>query len=59
VLRVTTLADEGPGSLCDAVNASGPRVVFNVAGTILLQNHLYIENPFLTLASQTAPGISL
>jgi lysophospholipase L1-like esterase/pectate lyase len=63
VLRVTTLADSGPGSLRAAVQASGPRlVVFEVGGVIDLQGHaLEVRNPFITLAGQTAPapGITL
>ncbi len=57
VLEVTTLADSGPGSLRAALDASGPRtVVFRVAGTIQVQSPLSIDNPFITVAGQTAPG---
>jgi formylglycine-generating enzyme required for sulfatase activity/pectate lyase len=46
-----------PGSLRAAVNAKGPRyVLFNVAGTIALKTDLWIRNPFITIAGQTAPG---
>ncbi len=57
VIAVTTLADDGPGSLRAAVEAEGPRiVVFRVAGTITLESDLKIENPNITIAGQSAPG---
>jgi pectate lyase len=56
-LAVTTLADEGPGSLRAAVTAAGPRtVVVRVAGLITLASPLLIREPFLTLDGQGAPG---
>lgn len=57
VLKVTHLEDKGPGSLRAAVEASGPRMVlFEVAGTIRLLRPLQIENDFITIAGQSAPG---
>jgi hypothetical protein len=57
VLIVTTLADHGPGSLRDAVETKGPRmVVFAVAGTIKLEKPLRIREPRITIAGQSAPG---
>jgi hypothetical protein len=63
VVRVTTLAAEGPGSLAEALARTGPRiVVFEVGGVIDLgRRELKITEPFLTVAGQTAPspGITL
>ena len=63
ILRVTTLAGEGPGSIRAALEAEGPRiVVFEVGGVIdLKRRDIRVSNPFLTIAGQTAPepGISL
>lgn len=57
VIAVTTLADAGPGSFRAAVEAEGPRiVVFRVSGTIALVKPITVQNPFLTIAGQTAPG---
>jgi hypothetical protein len=62
ILRVTTLAEDGPGSLREALLARGPRiVVFDVSGYIQLKSNIIITNPYLTIAGQTAPspGITL
>jgi hypothetical protein len=57
ILRVTNLNDNGPGSLRAALEASGPRiVVFEVSGTIALESRIYVYNPYLTIAGQTAPS---
>lgn len=57
VLKVTNLADAGPGSLRAAIEAKGPRIIlFETGGTIELQSPLVIRSPFITLAGQTAPG---
>ena len=63
IIRVTTLAPEGPGSFLEAVMTKGPRiVVFEVGGVIDLNvRTVTIREPFLTIAGQTAPspGITL
>ncbi len=57
VLIVTNLDDAGPGSLRAACEAKGPRiVVFRVGGMIPLSSPIVVQNPFLTLDAQTAPG---
>lgn len=57
VLRVTNLDDSGPGSLREAIETSGPRVVvFDVAGVIRLDSHIRVHEPYLTVAGQTAPS---
>jgi pectate lyase len=57
VIEVSSLEDDGPGSLRAALDDPEPRtVVFRVGGTIELQSELQILHPFLTVAGQTAPG---
>ncbi|GAB3346584.1 pectate lyase family protein [Marilutibacter aestuarii] len=57
IIKVTTLDAEGPGSFSEAVKAKGPRtVVFEVGGVIDLgMKTVRIDEPFLTIAGQTAP----
>lgn len=63
IIRVTNLNGEGPGSLREAIEADGARiVVFEVGGVIDLNRRtLKITNPFITIAGQTAPspGVTL
>jgi pectate lyase len=58
IIKVTTLADSGPGSLRACIDAKGPRVcVFTVAGLIRFTTERpVIRNPYLTIAGETAPG---
>ena len=57
VFVVTSLEDRGPGTLREACEAGGARiVVFNVAGVIRLQSPINIRAPYITIAGQTAPG---
>ena len=49
--------DPIPGSFRFAANAKGPRyILFRVSGTITLKADLWIREPYLTVAGQTAPG---
>lgn len=63
ILRVTTLANDGPGSLREALAARGKRtIVFEVGGVIdLAGSQLRIGEPQVTVAGQTAPapGVTL
>ncbi len=57
VFVVTSLDDSGPGTLREACESAGPRVVvFNVAGVIHLKSVLDIRAPYITIAGQSAPG---
>jgi pectate lyase len=63
IIRVTTLAADGPGSFKAALEAKGPRIIiFEVGGIIDMgRQTLKISEPYLTIAGQTAPspGITL
>ena len=56
IVRVTTLADSGLGSLRAALVERSPKViVFDVGGVIDLRTDLRISAPNVTIAGQTAP----
>jgi len=58
VIKVTTLAATGPGSLQAALDASGPRIiVFAVSGVI--NGDIEINRGDVTIAGQTAPGAGI
>ncbi|HXY39388.1 MAG TPA: hypothetical protein VEQ10_06940 [Vicinamibacteria bacterium] len=61
--HVTSLAASGAGSLLDCVlEREGPRiVVFDVAGTVVPEDTLRINDPYLTIDGTTAPppGITI
>jgi hypothetical protein len=63
VIRVTTLAADGPGSLKAALDTAGPRiVVFEVGGVIDMGGRSWkLREGQVTIAGQTAPdpGITL
>ncbi len=58
IIRVTTLAKDGPGSLAEALATKGPRIiVFEVGGAIDLErSNITITEPYVTIAGQTAPS---
>lgn len=57
VIEVTNLNDYGPGSLRDACEQGGARIiVFNVAGIIKLSQPISIRAPYITIEGQSAPG---
>ena len=62
VFFVSNLNDRGKGSLREAIEAEGPRIViFEISGTIDLETSLVIENPYISILGQTAPfgGVSI
>lgn len=57
VIVVTSLEDRGPGTLREACEQGGARiVVFNVSGIIRLKTPIIVRAPYITIAGQTAPG---
>ena len=62
VIKVTSLADSGPGTLREALEAEGPRIIrFTVGGEIWINTILQIKNPFITIegAKGPSPGITI
>jgi pectate lyase len=58
VIKVTNLDPSGPGSLQEACETPGPRiVVFEVSGVI--RGDINIKHPRITVAGQTAPGAGI
>lgn len=57
VYVVTSLADDGPGTLRWACEQGGARIiVFNVAGIIHIKTPIIVRAPYITIEGQTAPG---
>ena len=63
IVRVTSLASDGPGTLREAIGRPGSKIiVFEVAGAIDLNgDNLLVDGSDITIAGQTAPspGISV
>ncbi|MDD5348707.1 MAG: SUMF1/EgtB/PvdO family nonheme iron enzyme [Chthoniobacteraceae bacterium] len=61
-IMVTSLAESGPGTLQEALEAKGPRIIkFAVGGEIWLNGVLKVTSPNVTIAGESAPapGITL
>ena len=57
VITVTSLANDGPGSLREALTAEGPRIVeFAVEGVIELKSRIRVSSGRVTVDGSTAPG---
>ncbi|WP_207425755.1 polysaccharide lyase [Pedobacter sp. SYSU D00535] len=57
VFVVKSLNDSGPGTLREACEEGGARIiVFNVAGIIRLTSPIVVRAPYITIAGNTAPG---
>lgn len=60
IIRVTNLNPDGPGSLKDALESSGPRIVVpEVAGEIVVDGLININQPYCWYAGQVAPSPGL
>lgn len=56
IVHVTNLNDSGQGSLRNALLKNNSIIVFNVAGTIMLESDLKCYASNITILGQTAPG---
>jgi|GEM_PF-2009618 len=62
IYKVTNLNSGGSGSLKAGLEMAGPRIiVFEVSGVIWANDYIYIKDPYIQIAGQTAPspGITL
>jgi hypothetical protein len=57
IIKVTSLADSGPGTLREAIESTGPRIVlFEVGGLITVNSALEITDSNISILGQSAPG---
>lgn len=60
VIVVNSLADSGPGTLREACETGGARiVVFNVSGVIRLKIPINVRAPYITIAGHSSGGWGL
>ena len=60
VMFVTTLNDSGTGSLREAFEASGPRIIIPlIGGRVNVTSPIQVDNPFVTYAGQGGVGDGL
>src|SRR5215510_2528408 len=55
-VHVTTLNSSGPGSLREALAGGHRTLVFDVGGSIILDDYLYVRGAFVTIDGSTAPS---
>lgn len=60
-VHVTTVDDDGPGSLRDALSDGCRLILFDVGGTIVLQSDLNVRYSYITIdgSSAPSPGITI
>lgn len=57
VFYVTTLSDEGEGSIREIIKDKTPKIIlFKVSGVIELKKRLWIGNPHIVIDGSSAPG---
>ncbi len=59
VIKVTTLAASGPGSLQEALDQGEPRIVVFAVSGVIEADPIRIRHGDLTIAGQTAPGAGI
>jgi pectate lyase len=59
VIKVTTLAATGPGSLQAALDESGPRIIVFAVSGVITADVIEVTNGDATIAGQSAPGAGI